>query len=202
MATPLIRIGLTGSLASGKTSAARSFKKCGCAVFDADEVARKLLAKESPVYRRFCRKFGSAYLKPDGSVNRAKVAEAVFGRPALRRQLTRMIHPEVLRRAEAFVVRCRKSGVRAAVLDAPLLFESGMDRMTDVTVVVSSDLKRIFSRVRRRGISLSLAKKILKTQWPDARKRKRADFVVRNSGTLKQLNKIIKEVFQAILKSA
>ncbi|MEI8345818.1 MAG: dephospho-CoA kinase [Candidatus Omnitrophota bacterium] len=195
-------IGLTGSLASGKTTAAGFFRKCGCAVFDADEAARRMLDKDMPGYRQFCRQFSRAYLTDDGSVDRVKVAKDVFRRPALRRQLNRILHPPVMRRAKAFAAICRKLRLPAAVLDVPLLFESGMDRLADRTVVISAHPRHLYARARRRGMSVALAKKIMKTQWSDARKRSRADFVVPNNGTPKQMQKLIKEVFQAIITNA
>ena len=195
----MIVVGLTGNLASGKSQAARIFKKHGARVFDADLEARKATAKDRPVYRAIVKIFGKSFLKKDGELHRRKLARHVFSHPGELKKLNTLIHPgvifECIRRARA--LRGQKG---VLVLDVPLLFESGMEGLLDFTVVVRSKKEKIFERARRRGLSRDLAEKILSTQWPPRRKARLADFVVDNNGTVRDLEKKILEVLYKIKK--
>lgn len=193
----MIVVGITGSLASGKTQVTDLFKKHGAKTFDADASARKAVKKGSPVYKAVVKLFGKAFLRPDGALDRAKLAERAFSHPADLRKLNILIHPQViLDGLEAIDAVKGKDGILA--LDVPLLFESKMDNLADFTVLVRTGRGATLTRAQKRGVPKKLARKILATQWRPEKKAKLADFVLENDGDLRELEKkvlwLIKEV--------
>lgn len=194
----MIVIGLTGSFASGKSQAAAIFKKHGAEVFDADKSARVALQKGKPAYRAIVQLFGKEYLGKDGQIDRKKLAERVFNKPADLKKLNILIHPGVIFECLNVIGRYKsKDGL--LILDVPLLFESKMENLADVTVLVKSGMSQILERAKKRGVSPALTKKILSTQWSLAKKSKLADFVINNNGSLKDLEEEIKNVITKIL---
>ena len=190
-------VGVTGSLASGKSLVADIFKRHGARVFDADAVSRAQLAKGKPLYRSVIQLFGRKILKKDASIDRRRLAEHVFSNPKDLRKLNLLIHPAVILEGMELIRRTKKKpGV--LVLDVPLLFEAKMDRLADVIVVVATPANRMIRRAVERGIRPELAKKILSSQWPMKRKVARADYVISNSGSVSKLKmqvvKILKEI--------
>ena len=193
----MIVIGLTGSFASGKTQAAAFFKKHGALVFDADVAARKALRRGTAAYRAVLKIFGRDFLRPDGELDRQKLARHVFSRPGDLKKLNILIHPGVIVESLKRIERARRrDGV--LVLDAPLLFEAKMEGLADYTVVVRARAERIFERAAKKGIGRPLAKKILSSQWPIAKKAKRADFVIDNNGSPRQLEEKVLGILDAI----
>ena len=195
----MIVVGLTGNLASGKGASAKIFKKLGARVLDADAAARKLTRKGTPLYRAIVKIFGKTFLEKGGQLDRRKLAWHVFSHPGDLNKLNILIHPGVIFEAyKAIEAGKRKKGV--LVLDVPLLFESHMERMVDVTVVVKSSRERMLARAVKRGVPRPLAQKILASQWPPARKAALADFVIENNGSLARLEAGVKKVYREINK--
>ena len=191
-------VGITGSFSSGKTQTALIFKRVGAKIFDADKAARQVVRKGTPIYKAIVKLFGWDFLKKNKELDRKKLADHVFSHPRDLKKLNILIHPGVIvecfKRIERF--RDRKG---LLVLDVPLLFESKMERLADYTVVVSASKATILKRARRKGIPGSLANKILSTQWSLKRKEHFADFVIRNDGSVKQLEKQVRGVLERIL---
>lgn len=193
----MIVVGITGSLASGKSETARLFKKYGAAVFDADAAARKAVKKGTPVYKAIVKIFGKEYLRPNGELNRKKLARRVFSHPKDLKTLNTLIHPGVI--FEVFnAIRRLKERKGILALDVPLLFESRMESLADFTLVVRSNRKRMLERARRKGLPAHLARRILSTQWPIEKKARLADFVINNSGTRAELEKKVLEVLEKV----
>jgi len=193
----VIVVGITGSLASGKTQVTDLFKKYGARTFDADASARKAVKKGSPVYGAIVKLFGRKYLKPDGSLDRAKLAERAFSHPKDLRKLNILIHPRVILDGLEVIDEVRgKEGILA--LDVPLLFESKMNNLADFTVLVRSRRETTLARAHKRGMPKKLARKILVAQWSPERKAKLVDFVIHNDGDVhaldKQVSGLIKEI--------
>ncbi len=195
----MIVVGITGSLASGKSEVARLMKLKGARVFDADAAARKALKKGQPAYRAAVKIFGKNYLKKNGELNRKKLKERVFSRPGDLRKLNILIHPGVIFECLSLIERSRhEKGL--LILDVPLLFESKMDCLADHLVVVTSPAGALLKRAAKKGISPKLARKILASQWPVKRKTKQADFVIKNDGSTADLRKKVSEVWLQIMK--
>ena len=196
----MIIIGLTGNLASGKSEAARIFKKKGARVVDADEIAHKLTRKGQPLFRAIIKVFGKRFVDKKGQLDRKKLAQHVFSRSKELKKLNVLVHPGVIIELYKAIEKARsKKGL--LVLDAPLLFESKMEKLADFTVVVKASESSMLSRASRRGISSELARKILAAQWPVMKKARLADFVVDNNGTPEELQQRVSRVMAEILKT-
>lgn len=193
----MIVVGLTGSFASGKSEAARIFKAFGAQVFDADAAAKRAVGKGKPAHRAIKKLWGRDALKKDGTLDRAKMARRVFSHPDELKKLNILIHPGVIFECLRQIAKFKKrKGI--LVLDVPLLFESRMERLADITVVVRAPLAQMFARAGKRGVSRDLARKILSTQWPMEKKAKKAHFVINNDGSLADLKKKVADVVAKI----
>lgn len=193
----MIVVGVTGSFSSGKSQTVLIFKRYGAKVFDADKAAKRVVRKGTPVTRAIIKLFGRDFLKKNKELDRKKLADHVFSHPKALKKLNILIHPEVI--VECFKrIECFRDRKGILVLDVPLLFESSMGRLADCTVVVSATKATILKRAKQKGVSGALTRKILSTQWPLKRKVRLADFVIRNDGSVKQLEKQVREVLEKI----
>jgi dephospho-CoA kinase len=176
-------IGLTGGIGMGKSTASAAFRRAGLPVFDADAAVHRLQAPGGRALRPIALAFpGTVRTAPDGRLvlDRAALRAVALADPAARRRLEAIVHPMVRAEERAFLARARKAGARAAVLDIPLLLETGGDRRVDLVVVVSAPASVQLHRVRRRRrMSEAEIRAVLAAQMPDALKRARADVVVR-----------------------
>ncbi len=176
----MVVLGLTGSIGMGKTTTARFFADAGVPVFDADAAVHRLYAGEAvaAIEAAFPGTTGK-----DG-VDRGKLAQAVVGDPVAFARLENIIHPLVRREELRFIDEADKAGARVAVLDIPLLFETGRDSLVDAVVVVSAPPEVQRARVfERPGMTEEKFRALLGKQMPDEEKRRRADFVVDSSGS-------------------
>jgi len=191
----LLKVGLTGGIASGKSVVGEMFAALGVHLIRADQVAHELMQAGQPVYEEVVRQFGSRILNPDGSVNRPRLAEAAFGSPAQGRpsridELNRIVHPAVIARQDAWMAEVGRLDSRAiAMVEAALILEAGAARRFDRMVVVTCrDEQRAQRFAQRAGIDLEGARREVQrrmaAQLPDEEKIKAADYVVDNSGSL------------------
>jgi dephospho-CoA kinase len=174
----MIVLGLTGSIGMGKSTAAGFFAECGVPVHNADAVVHRLYAGEATAAVE------AAFpgTTRDGAVDRTRLAERVLGDPLALKRLEAIVHPLVRRDEEKFLAAAEAAGADVAVLDIPLLFESGGDRRCDAIVVVSAPAEMQRKRVMSRpSMTEEKFTHLLAQQVPDAEKRRRADFVVDSS---------------------
>jgi len=175
-------VGLTGGIGMGKSTAAAAFRRAGLPVFDADAAVHRLQAPGGAALSAIGAAFPGTVALLGGRrvLDRPALRAAVIGQePALRR-LEAILHPLVRRQQTAFLTRARRVGAPAAVLDIPLLFETGAERLADLVVVVSAPRSVQMQRVRRRRqMSLEQIEVVIARQLPDTVKRRRADVVVR-----------------------
>jgi dephospho-CoA kinase len=190
-------IGLTGSLGMGKTTAARFFAEEGVPVHDADAVVHRLYAGEAvPAIEAA---FPGAI--QDGKVDRNRLAALVLDNPAALKKLEAIVHPLVLAAERRVLAEAQARGEKVAVLDIPLLFETGGDQRVDAVVVVSAPAELQQSRVLRRpGMTIEKLEAILGRQMPDAEKRRRADFVVDSSGDLDATRAQVRAILEAVAR--
>ncbi len=191
-------IGLTGGIACGKSNISRSLKAAGVPVIDADEISRSLTARDGAALPAIREKFGAAVF--DGEeLNRRALSDIVFSDPAARDALNAIIHPMVL----AEIHRQMDETTGPVVMDVPLLYEVGMDAWCDEIWCAYAPQKEQVRRVRKRGqITYAEALRRIHSQMPVMEKRKRADHVIRTTGTKEESGRAALSLWQAALKRA
>ena len=173
----MIIVGLTGSIGMGKTEAAKTFRRFGVPVFDADSVVHQLMGRDGDAVAEVAASFPDVVR--DGVVDRQALGAAVFDKPKKLKQLESILHPRVRQAETRFLAAAARRRELITVLDIPLLFESGHEDRCDVTAVVSAPEFVQRGRVLRRpGMTRSKFAAILARQMPDPEKRQRADFVI------------------------
>jgi dephospho-CoA kinase len=181
-------IGLTGGIATGKSTFSAALRARGVPVVDADALARAAVAPGSPALAEIARAFGEAVLAPDGSLDRKRMAALVFGDPAARRRLEAITHPAIRRATAEETARLATDGHELAFYDTPLLFEVGLDRTVDAVVVVWAPEAAQRARLATRdGLAPAEVDARLAAQLPVDDKAARADFVVENADTIGEL---------------
>ncbi len=174
----MIVLGLTGSIAMGKSTAAETFRSFGLPVFDADAAVHRLLGPGGAAVAAVAAAFPGCLAQGRG-IDRQELGRRVFGDPAALRQLEAILHPRVRVEQDRFLARCRARGERVAVLDIPLLYETGAERRVDAVAVVSAPAFLQTQRVLRRpGMTPARLAGIRSRQLPDRDKRRRADYVI------------------------
>lgn len=195
----MLNVGLTGNIASGKSSVADLWARRGATVIDADRLARRAVEPGSEGLRRIVETWGETILRPDGSLDRDALRETVFRDEAERARLEAVVHPEVSRLRGIEVAAAEARGDRVVVADVPLLFEVGLEREFDLVVFVDADESiRLDRLVRLRGLDPHLARRMIQAQLPAREKRTRADYVIRNDGSLDELEERASEVWREI----
>ena len=197
MALPFIVVGLTGGIGSGKSTVALLFSQLGARVIDADSIVHRLLDRPT-VRSALVRAFGRDVVRR-GRIDRAAVARKAFASQTAVRKLNQAVHPHVRKEIQKRLAAARKSR-RMVVLDAALLLEAGSHKFCDVLVFVDAPRAARERRVRKRGWKPGELRRREKTQWSVARKRARADYVVRNDGTKTALKKKVERILKKISK--
>jgi dephospho-CoA kinase len=176
-------VGLTGGIASGKSTFAALLRARGVPVVDADALARAAVAPGTPALAEIARAFGPQVIAPDGTLDRRRMAAVVFADPEARRRLEAIVHPAVRRLLLEETARLSRDGHDLAFYDVPLLFEVGLERDLDSVVVVHAPRPLLRERlVRRDGLDPADADARLAAQMDVEEKAARADFVVENVG--------------------
>ena len=194
----MITIGLTGGIASGKSTVSAELRRLGLPIFDADAEAKLAVAKGSEGLAQVIAALGSEYLTAEGELNRAKVAERVFHDKEALKTIEAIIHKIVWARAEQFMQKNRSAEKRLAVLDVPLLIECGWHKLVDsVWLVAVSRKQQIERAMLRSGMTADEVEARIAAQMSLAEKKKYADIVLDNSGTLEEtLAAVHKELAQ------
>lgn len=192
----MIVIGLTGGIASGKSTVAAELRRLGLPVFDADEASRKAVAAGSEGLKLVQQTFGSEYLTSTGELNREKVAALVFRDKEALKKLEAIIHKIVLSEVDCFLQDCRRQGFQAAVLDVPLLIECGWHEKVDVVWLVAVSIEEQIKRAMlRSGMTEADVKRRIAAQMSLEEKKAYAGVVFDNSGELENtLSAVRKEV--------
>jgi len=225
----MLKVGLTGAIASGKSVVGEMFVALGAHLVQADRIAHSLMQPGEAVYNEVVRHFGGDILNPDGSINRSKLAELAFGAnpvrsnsgtaspgnatpvsspPARVEELNRIVHPAVLHRQEEWMNEIgRHNSHSVAIVEAALILEAGAAKQFDRLIVVScSEEQRIARFAARQKLDLEAARKEvtrrMAAQLPEAEKIKAADFVIDNSGSLDQTGVQVRQAWKQIRAAA
>ncbi|NXM66077.1 DCAKD protein, partial [Serilophus lunatus] len=177
-------VGLSGGIASGKSTVVAVLRELGCAVVDADAVAREVVQPHSRAYGQILRYFGSEILLENGEINREALGNIIFSQPDKRRLLNSITHPEILKKMLKQILKYFVLGYRYVILDIPLLFETrGLTKFMKYTVLVYCDPSAQRARLMRRsGLDAAQAQARISSQLPLEEKRKWATHVIDNSG--------------------
>jgi len=212
----MLKVGLTGGIASGKSVVGGMFVALGAHLVEADRIAHSLMQPGEAVYNEVVRHFGGEILNPDGTVNRTRLAELAFGsatdlkekRGSRIEELNRIVHPAVIRRQEEWMNEVGRQDRRAvAIVEAALILEAGAgDRFDRLVVVTCSAEQRAERFAARQKIDLESARKEvarrMAAQIPDEEKIKAAHFVIDNSGPLESTRACVRQVWERLRAAA
>lgn len=193
----MITVGLTGGVSSGKTSAAKAFKRLGAEIADADQMAHGLMKKGTREHKRIVERFGDAILDSAGEISRHRLRDRILTSDKGLQFLERTLHPGVRRGIrKLFSASRKKKGL--LVIEVPLLFETGMDRMFDATVAVVAAPARQSEFAASKGMNEETIARFSRRQWPPSKKAAKADYVIKNDGSLDGLRARVKAIFSRI----
>jgi dephospho-CoA kinase len=216
----MLKVGLTGGIASGKSVVGEMFVALGAHLIQADHVAHELMRPGQSVYNEVVRHFGREILNPDGSLNRAKLAEAAFSSPAVSaggkptsapsriEDLNRIVHPAVIRSQEGWMEEMGRQDPHAvAIVEAALILEAGVAKRFDRLIVVTcNEEARVTRFAARQKLDLEAARKEvarrMAAQLPEAEKIKAADYVIDNSGSLDETRQQVREIWAQLKTEA
>lgn len=207
----VLKVGLTGGIAVGKSVVGEMFAALGAHVIQADEIAHQLMQPGQAVYQEVVGRFGSGILHPDGSVNRARLAELAFGapdKPSRVQELNQIVHPAVIGRQEEWMAEVGHRDPHAiALVEAALILEAGMGKSFDRLVVVTCQPEqRIVRWAQRLKVDQETARREvtrrMAAQMPDQEKIKAADYVIDNSGSLDETARQVKTIYAELEKAA
>ncbi|HEV3039400.1 MAG TPA: dephospho-CoA kinase [Candidatus Angelobacter sp.] len=196
----MLRVGLTGGIACGKSTVAKMFADLGVYVIQSDQVAHELYRPGEPVYAEVVRRFGNSIVKPGGEIDRAKLAAIAFGENRIE-ELNRIVHPAVIQHQSRWIFEvASKEPDAIAMIEAALIFEAGTNtRFEKMVVVTCTPEQKVVRFARRAGIDETAARAEVerrsKAQWSDEEKIKRADYVLDNSGSVEQTQAQVKKLF-------
>jgi dephospho-CoA kinase len=197
----LVIAGLTGGIASGKSTVSAFLEDAGAVVVDADKIARDVVQKDQPVWREIVGVFGRSILLPDGEINRILLGDIIFNDPAKKQALNQIVHPGVFSEIATRLAEIETNQPSAVViLDVPLLIESGMDcGLSDIIVVYVPESVQIQRLMTRDGVTQSQALARIRSQMPIEEKKKRATIVIDNCGSLENTRNISLRIYQKLL---
>ena len=199
----MLVVGLTGNIASGKSTVAHLLAARGATIIDADVLARQAVEEGMPAYREIVDRWGRSVLGPDGHLDRGALRRLVFQDQTELEALNRIVHPEVARLREQLMSEARERRDRMVVCDVPLLFETSMVDEFDCIVLVDAPRPTRLDRlVRTRGLHETEAMDMIAAQMPAELKRARADFVIDNTGSLAELEAHVEETWDALSAEA
>jgi dephospho-CoA kinase len=191
----VLRIALTGGIATGKSYCLERFAELGAPTIDADALARDVVAVGTPGLAAVASAFGSGVLAEDGSLDRPALGRIVFGNPKARAALESIIHPEIYRRIGEWFAD-RPSGARLAIADIPLVFETGHNHDFDAVVVAACMPEEQIRRViARDGLTDAEARARLAAQWPIEEKVRRATHVIWTDRGFTETGRQVREIF-------
>jgi len=194
----MILVGLTGGVATGKSTVAKMFKQCGAAVINADLLARQVVEPGKPAWRAIVNTFGRQVARPDRSLDRHMLGAMVFRNRSKLRQLERIIHPRVAReQARLTKAIARKHPNAVVIYEVPLLFEAGVDKRVDKIIVVTADRKTQIARLKKRnGLARTEALRRISSQMPLAKKTQQADHLLNGTLPRPSLRKQVGQLFR------
>lgn len=199
----MLKVGLTGNIAAGKSAVADVWRSMGATVVDADELARRAVEPGTPAHAAIAREWGTWVLEDGGALDRAALRQIVFADPDARARLEGIVHPAVAALRDEHFRDAEARGDPLVVADIPLLFEVGMADEFDVVVLVDAPEEvRLARIVADRGLPEVEARQMIAAQMRAELKRARADVVIENTGTLGDLQDTARDVWRTLVRRA
>jgi dephospho-CoA kinase len=199
----MIRIGLTGNIASGKSEVARMLADRGATIIDADDLAREAVEPETQALKDIIKRWGKDVLNQDGGLDRAALRQIVFADQNELDALNRIVHPGVTRLRDREVAKARERGDPIVVCVIPLLFERNIVEEFDAIILVDAPRPlRLERLVATRGLEETEAMNMIASQMPAELKRARADFVIENDGSLDKLERDVDALWSSLQRNA
>ena len=196
----MILVGLTGGVATGKSTVAEMFKRCGARTIDADLLARAVVEPGKPAWRAIVTAFGKTVLNPDRTLNRRVLGAIVFQNPSRLRRLEQIIHPPVARQQAKLTRQAAREDPKAVVIyDVPLLFETGIDRRVAKTIVVTADRETQIARLKQRnGLTRADAIRRIRSQMPLKQKVAAAHYVLDGTNPRTRLRAQVRRLYREL----
>lgn len=192
-------LGLTGGIATGKSTVTAMLRERGIPVIDADQIAREVVEPRKPAYEAIVRHFGRDILLEDGQLDRKKLGEVVFSDEAERQKLNAIVHPEVRRVMRQEAEAAEANGAQIVFMDIPLLYESKLQYLVEKIVVVYAPSDMQLARMMERDeLDEEQAKKRLRAQFPIDQKKLEADFLIDNSQSREETQRQVEELLTVI----
>ena len=193
-------IGLTGGIASGKSAVSAILRRVGAQVIDADALAREVVEPHQPAWNEIVQAFGNKVLQADNTLDRKKLRKTVFDNPEARKQLEAITHPKIRKLAQRKIKDYAASGASLVVYEAPLLFETKIHLWLRPVILVACDTKTQKQRLQERDhLTEAEIEQHLGAQMSLEEKRKLADYVIENSGTLRELENKVTALVETLL---
>ena len=195
--TDTLKIAVTGGAGSGKTSVCNRLKELGLKVISSDTLAREVVAPGAPAYKKIVHHFKEKILLHDGNLNRHKLRQIIINDDASRAALEHCIHPEITKLVQLKIAQAQQDGERFVLIEVPLLFELDLQDQFDVVVMISAERElRIQRLMERDNVNRNEAENLINVQLPDDEKEKRADFIIKNNGSMDQLIRSVDRFYQ------
>ncbi|MEZ4546841.1 MAG: dephospho-CoA kinase [Thermodesulfobacteriota bacterium] len=195
-------LGLTGNIASGKSTVARMLEGMGARIIDADQIAREVVEPEKPAWVDIVKKFGPGILSPDGAIDRRRLGEIVFGDESKRRLLMDITHPRIKEAVRERLAEFKEENAPVVVIEAALIVEKGgLREFLDGLIVVTADEEAQIERlVKRSGHTREEALARIGSQMPAGEKALHADYLIDNSGTEEETEAEVKRLWEEIIR--
>jgi len=196
----MLRVGLTGNIATGKSTVGAMFVELGCHLIDSDQISHQVYRPGTPVYEAIVAEFGKTILAPDGTIDRRILGDIVFKARHARARLNDLVHPAIIQRQKEWLKEVEARDPQAiAIVDAALMIEVGTYKNYDKLIVVTCTPEVQAERLRARsGLSEEQIEARIRSQMPPEEKVKYADFVIDNAGSLESTRRQVKKVFNAL----
>jgi dephospho-CoA kinase len=199
----MLSVALTGNIGAGKSTVAELFRRWGGIIIDSDQLVREAQMPGRPALLKVAGRFGRQMIRPDGTLDRAKLRAVVLGDPQALKELNTIMHPEVHRRRRELLAEARERGDRIVISDIPLLFEAADPSEFDAVVLVDAPESIRRQRLREsRSLPEHELDQLIAAQLPADSKRLRSDYVIENEGNHQALERSAASVWEALLARA
>ncbi|MBL7959572.1 dephospho-CoA kinase [bacterium] len=190
-------IGLTGGIGCGKTEVAKIFQHLGAKIIDADAIGKSVVETLPNVLKEIVKVFGRKFVNKDGTLKRKELGAYVFADEEKKIQLNRIVHPHLFKQVQQEIEGAQKAGNKIIVVDAALIYETGIENIFDKVVVVNSDLKNRIERIKQRDqLTDDEISHRMSAQMPLEEKVRRATLVITNNGSVESLKEAAEKIFR------